>query len=65
MYKGRTVFLQLTDHLGGRFLAAFVLKRGNCPAAIPLEPAVLYIPSTTMYNAAMHIRVSSLAPRDA
>jgi hypothetical protein len=53
------------DYVGGRFLAAFVLKAGNCTAAILLEPAVLYIPSTIMYNAAMYIRVSSLAPRDA
>src|SRR5918993_2416553 len=37
---------------------------GECPAAILLEPAVLYIPSTAMYNAAMYTRVSSLAPRD-
>jgi len=29
IYKGQTVFLQLTDHLGGRFLAAFVLKAGE------------------------------------
>ena len=40
-------------------------RRGNCPATILLEPAVLYIPSTAMYNAAMYTRVSSLAPRDA
>ena len=40
-------------------------RRGNCPATILLEPAVLYIPSTAMYNAAMHTRMSSLAPRDA
>ena len=33
--------------------------RGNCPAAILLEPAVLYIPSTSMYNAAMYIQVTS------
>jgi hypothetical protein len=115
MYKGQTVFLQLTDHLPRRtfrrlvkrynanhrvrsftcweqFLAmAFAQltyreslrasarpstrgddsslpsssRRGNCPAAILLEPAVLYIPSTAMYNAAMYTRVSSLAPRDA
>jgi hypothetical protein len=65
MYKGQTVFLQLTDHLGGRFLAAFVLKAGELSRAILLEPAVLYIPSTAMYNADMHTRVSSLAPRDA
>jgi hypothetical protein len=65
MYKGQTAFLQLTDHLGGRILTAFVLKAGNCPAALLLEPAVLYIPSTVMYSAAMHTRVISLAPRDA
>jgi hypothetical protein len=29
MYKGQTVFFQLTDHLGGRFLPAFVLKAGE------------------------------------
>ena len=34
---------------------------GNCPVAILLEPAVLYIPGTSMYNAAMYTRVSSLA----
>ena len=65
MYKGQTVFFQLTDHLGGRFLPAFVLRPGNCPAAILLEPAVLYMPSTAMYNVAMYTRVSSLAPREA
>ena len=32
-------------------------RRGNCPAAILLEPAVLYIPSTAMYNAAMYKRI--------
>ena len=65
MYKGQTVFLQLTDHLGGRFLAAFVLQARELPPAILHEPAGLYIPSTAMYNAAMHTRVSSSAPRDA
>ena len=105
MYKGQTVFLQLTDHLPRRTfrrsvkrynanhrvrsftagssswrlpspssptgracapaLGAYGAMRGNCPAAILLEPAVLYIPSTAMYNAAMYTRVSSLAPRDA
>ena len=44
------------DYLGGRFLAAFVLKAGNRPTAILLEPGVLYIPSTAMYNAAMYTR---------
>ncbi len=53
------------DYLGGRFLAAFVLKAGNCPADTLLEPAVLYIPSIAIYNAAMYTRVSSLASRDA
>jgi hypothetical protein len=38
---------------------------GICPAALLLETAVLYIPSTAMYNAAMYTRMSSLAPRDA
>ena len=39
--------------------------RYRFPRAILLKPAVLYIPSTAMYNAAMHTRVSSLALRDA
>ena len=38
-------------------------RRGNCPATILLELAVLYIHITTMYNAAMYSRVSSLALR--
>jgi hypothetical protein len=41
------------EYLGGRFLAAFALDAGDCPAAVPLERAVLYIPGTAMYNAAM------------
>jgi hypothetical protein len=45
------------DYLGGQFLAAFVLKAGECPAAILLEPAVLYITSAAMYNAAMYTGV--------
>jgi hypothetical protein len=64
-FKGQTVFLQLTDHLGGRFLAAFVLKAGELSRGHAPRTAVLYIPSTAMYNAAMHTRVSSLALRDA
>ena len=115
MYKGQTVFLQLTDHLPRRTFRRLVKRfnanyrirsftcweqflemafgqltrresprasarpttwgadsslpsssrRRNCPATILLEPAVLYIHSTAMYNAAMYTRVSSLAPRDA
>jgi hypothetical protein len=38
--------------------------RTVAPAAILLEPAVLYTPSTAMYNAVMYTRVSSLARRD-
>jgi hypothetical protein len=41
------------DYLEGRFLAALVLNARHCPAAILLELAVLYLPSTAMYNAAM------------
>jgi hypothetical protein len=33
--------------------------------ALVAEPAVLYTPSTAMYNAAMYTRGSSLVPRDA
>jgi hypothetical protein len=32
-------------------------RRGNYPAAILLEPAVLYIHSTAIYNAAMYTRI--------
>jgi hypothetical protein len=39
--------------------------RSAVGVALAAEPAVLYIPSTAMYNAAMHTRVSSLAPRAA
>jgi hypothetical protein len=53
------------DFLGDDSSLPSSSMRGNCPAAILLEPAVLYIPSTAMYNAAMYTRVSSLAPRDA
>jgi hypothetical protein len=38
--------------------------RTVAPAAILLEPAVLYTPSTAMYNAVMYTRMSSLARRD-
>ena len=116
MYKGQTVFLQLTDHLPHRTYRRLVKcynanhrvrsftyweqfqvamdfaqltyresprasarpttwgddsslpsssRRGNRPAAIILEPTVLYLPSAVMYNAATYTRVSSLAPRDA
>lgn len=41
------------QYWGGRFIATFVLNAGDFPAAVPLERAALYIPSTTMYNAAM------------
>jgi len=53
------------DYLGDVTSLPSSSRRGNCPTAMLLEPAVLYIPSTAMYNAAMHTRVSSLAPRDA
>jgi hypothetical protein len=36
-------------------------RQGNCPTAILLEPGVLYIPSSAMYNPAMYTRVCSLA----
>ena len=39
--------------------------RAAVGVALAAEPAVLYIPSTAMYNAAMYTRVGSLAPRDA
>jgi hypothetical protein len=45
-------------------VAGYVLEAGDRPAAIPFEPAVLYMPSAAMYNAAMHDRMSPLAPRD-
>ena len=38
-------------------------RRGNCPMAILLEPGVLYMPSSTMYNAAMYTPMSPLARR--
>jgi hypothetical protein len=53
------------DYLGDDSSLPSSSGPGNCPAAILLEPAVLYIPSTAMYNAAMHTQVSSLAPREA
>ena len=59
-----TAPVSMADYLGERFLAAFVLNAGNCSAAILLEPAVLYIPSTSMYNTAMYTRMSSLATGD-
>lgn len=39
--------------------------RSAVGVALAAEPAILYTPSTAMYNAAMHTRVSSLAPRAA
>jgi hypothetical protein len=57
MYKGRTVFLQLTDHLGGRFLAAFILKAGEMSRGHTPRTRVLYIHGAAMYNAAMYTDV--------
>ena len=39
--------------------------RSAVGVALAAEHAVLYIPSTAIYNAAMYTRMSSLAPRDA
>src|SRR5829696_4030963 len=58
--------LSKADYLGGT-IPRCLRPHGRriVPRPYFLEPAVLYIPSTAMYNAAMYTRVSSLAPRDA
>ena len=52
------------DELGDDSSSPSFSMRGICPTAILLELTVLYISSTSMYNAAMYTRVSSLAPRE-
>jgi hypothetical protein len=54
-----TAPLSKADYLGDDSSLPSSSMPGNCPVAILLEPAVLYIPGTSMYNAAMYTRVRS------
>ena len=58
-YGGKSYQPDLADN------NAFERRADGWATGQGLEPAVLYIPSTAMYNAAMYTLVSSLATRDA
>lgn len=58
-----TALVSKADYLGGRFLAAFVLKAGELSHGHTPRTRGFYIPSSAMYNAAMYSRVRSLARR--